>query len=214
MFLHASLMMISIPLDDELQRFTRSGVLSIGVDEVGRGCLAGPVVAGAVMFDWSKIDEIRNLAEHFVIRDSKTLPRERRRSTAEAIRGAALAVAVAEVGSAEIDEMNILQATLKAMKNAVESLEKAGIALVDGNQRIPNLLMVQETIIGGDAKIFSIAAASIIAKEYRDTLMEKFDLEFPGYDFSSHKGYGTKAHQVAIRSIGLSSIHRKTFWHG
>lgn len=207
-------MMISIPLDDELQRFTSSGILSIGVDEVGRGCLAGPVVAGAVMFDWSKIDEIRNLAEHFVIRDSKTLPRERRRSAAEAIRNVALAVAVAEIDSVKIDEMNILQATLSAMKNAVESLEKTGIVLVDGNQRIPNLLMAQETITGGDAKIFSIAAASIVAKEYRDTLMEKFDLEFPGYDFSSHKGYGTKAHQVAIRSIGLSSIHRKTFWHG
>lgn len=207
-------MMTSIPFDDELQRFTKSGILSIGVDEVGRGCLAGPVVTAAVIFDWSNIESIRGLAERFVIRDSKTLPRERRRSTAEAIRNIALAVAVAEIDSVEIDKINILQATLKAMKNAVEELGKSGIVLVDGNQRIPDLSMVQETITGGDAKIFSIAAASIVAKEYRDTLMEKFDLEYPGYDFSSHKGYGTKAHQVAIRSIGLSPIHRKTFWHG
>lgn len=207
-------MMTSISFDDELQRFTASGILSIGVDEVGRGCLAGPVVAGAVIFDWSKIDAIRNLAERFVIRDSKTLSRERRRSTAEAIRSVALSVGVAEIDSIEIDAINILQATLKAMKSAVEGLASSGIALVDGNQRIPNLLIPQETIIDGDAKIFSIAAASIVAKEYRDALMEKFDLEFPGYDFSSHKGYGTRAHQAAIRTIGLSPIHRKTFWHG
>lgn len=207
-------MMISIPYDEELRRFTDGGAFSIGVDEVGRGCLAGPVVAGAVMFNWSKIDEIQKLAVDFVIRDSKTLSRERRRLTAEAIRNVALAVGVAEIDAQEIDEMNILQATLKAMKHAIEGLGRPGIVLVDGNQRIPNLLMAQETITGGDAKIFSIAAASIVAKEYRDTLMEKFDLEFPGYDFSSHKGYGTKAHQSAIRSIGLSPIHRKTFWHG
>ena len=207
-------MMTSLPLDEELQRFTNGGVLSIGVDEVGRGCLAGPVVAGAVIFDWSKVDAIRELADQFVIRDSKTLSRERRRSTAEAIRNAALAIGIAEIDAKEIDEINILQATLKAMKNAVEELGRTGIVLVDGNQRIPNLSIAQETIIGGDGKVFSIAAASIIAKEYRDVLMEEFDLEFPGYDFSSHKGYGTKTHQAAIRSIGLSPIHRKTFWHG
>lgn len=207
-------MMTSIPFDDELQRFTKSGILSIGVDEVGRGCLAGPVVTAAVIFDWSKIESIRELSERFVIRDSKTLSRERRRLTAEAIRSVALAVGVAEIDAKEIDEINILQATLKAMRNAVEGLGRSGIVLVDGNQRIPDLSIAQETIIGGDGKIFSIAAASIVAKEYRDTLMEKFDLEYPGYDFSSHKGYGTKVHQVAIRSIGLSPIHRKTFWHG
>lgn len=235
-------MMTSLPLDEELRRFSESGTLSIGVDEVGRGCLAGPVVAGAVMFDWSKPDAIRELANEFVIRDSKTLSRERRRSTAEAIRGVALAIGIAEIDAREIDEINILQATLKAMNAAVKALHpfmaldepeagrgKRGVGgglefveavpgspmvLVDGNQRIPHLSIAQEAIVGGDGKIFSIAAASIVAKEYRDTLMEKFDLEFPGYDFSSHKGYGTKVHQAAIRSIGLSPVHRKTFWHG
>ncbi|MEK7632342.1 MAG: ribonuclease HII [Patescibacteria group bacterium] len=207
-------MMASLPFDEELCRFSEDGILAIGVDEVGRGCLAGPVVAGAVIFDWSKVDAIRELAGQFIIRDSKTLSRERRRSTAAAIRSVALAVGVVEIDSIEIDEINILQATLKAMKIAVEGLGQLGIVLVDGNQRIPNLSIAQETIIDGDAKIFSIAAASIVAKEYRDALMEKFDDEFPGYDFSSHKGYGTKVHQAAIRSIGLSPIHRKTFWHG
>ncbi len=218
-------MMTSLPFDEELGRFSQFGILSIGVDEVGRGCLAGPVVAGAVVFDWSKIDEIRKIADEFVIRDSKTLSRERRRSTANAIRNLALSVAVAEIDATEIDEINILQATLKAMRSAVEGLQSKALArnedglgsrrvvLVDGNQCIPQLSIEQETVIGGDNKIFSIAAASIVAKEYRDTLMEEFDLKYPGYDFSSHKGYGTKKHSDAIRSIGLSPIHRKTFWH-
>ena len=101
------------------------------------------------------------------------------------------------------------------LKLGEEDESKEGVlVLVDGNQRIPLLDLPQETIIGGDNKNFSIAAASIVAKEYRDTLMEKFDPEFPGYDFSSHKGYGTKVHQSAIRTLGLSPIHRKTFWHG
>lgn len=214
-------MMISLSIDEEVRRFSEQGILVIGVDEVGRGCLAGPVVASAVMFDWSKIDAIRKLADQFVIRDSKTLSRERRQSTAEAIRNVALVVAVAEIDAVEIDEINILQATLKAMKNAVEKISPPpfegggrGEVYVDGNQQIPHLSIPQKTIIGGDNTIFSIAAASIVAKEYRDTLMEQFDLEFPGYDFSSHKGYGTKVHQAAIRLIGLSPIHRKTFWHG
>lgn len=214
-------MMISLSIDEEVRRFSEQGILVIGVDEVGRGCLAGPVVAGAVVFDWSKIDAIRSLAKEFVIRDSKTLSREHRRSTAEAIRRVALSVAIAEIDATEIDKINILQATLKAMRMAVEKISPPpfegggrGEVYVDGNQRIPQLSIPQETIIGGDNKIFSIAAASIVAKEYRDTLMEQFDLEFPGYDFSSHKGYGTKKHSDAIRAIGLSPIHRKTFWHG
>lgn len=198
----------------EQDYWTINALQSIGVDEVGRGCLAGPVVAGALMFDWSNQEPIIDLARRFPVRDSKTLNRNQRKETAAAIRSVALSVAVAEIDAAEIDEINILQATLKAMRIAVESLERLGKVLVDGNQQISQLSIPQDTVIGGDSKIFSIAAASIIAKEYRDTLMEQFDLEFPGYDFSSHKGYGTKAHQVAIRSIGLSPIHRKTFWHG
>ncbi len=223
--------MKSLSLDHEFNLWNDSGILSIGVDEVGRGCLAGPVVAGAVLFDWSKIEAIEDLARRFVIRDSKTLSRERRKEAAIAIREIALAVGIAEIDAKIIDEINILQATLRAMREAVGRItehlspiyggvgggvgeDRTILILVDGNQRIPNLSMEQSTIIGGDNKIFSIAAASIIAKEYRDTLMEKFDDEFPGYDFSSHKGYGTKKHCDAIREIGLSSIHRKTFWHG
>ncbi len=212
----------SLAFQAEIDRWNCDGARLIGVDEVGRGCLAGPVVAGAVMFDWGNPDPILSLAQQFPIRDSKTLSRKQRKETAEAIRSIALSIGIAEVDSVIIDEINILQATLRAMKDAVERASPppyegggwGAVVFVDGNQRIPHLSMPQETIIDGDAKIFSIAAASIVAKEYRDSLMEQFDTQFPGYDFSSHKGYGTKAHQLAIRSIGLSPIHRKTFWHG
>lgn len=209
----------SASFQTEFDRWNLDGTVSIGVDEVGRGCLAGPVVAGAVMFDWANPDPILSLAKHFPIRDSKTLSRKQRQETSEAIRSVALAVGIAEVDATTIDDINILQATLRAMRGAIEGVgsRMSGVktlVLVDGNQRIPALDLAQETVIHGDAKIFSIAAASIVAKEYRDALMEQFDLEFPGYDFSSHKGYGTKVHVEAIRQLGLTSIHRKTFWHG
>lgn len=213
-----------LSFDREIEIFTSAAVLAIGVDEVGRGCLAGPVVAGAVMFDWSKPDAIRDLAKRVSIHDSKTLSRTQRKESAAAIREVAIRVGIGQIDAKEIDEINILQATLRAMRFAVQTLplsegelEGVGdrvIVLVDGNQRIPQIDFEQETVIGGDAKIFSIAAASIIAKEYRDSMMEEFDIEFPGYNFSSHKGYGTKAHCEAIRSIGLSPLHRTTFWHG
>lgn len=187
----------------------------IGVDEVGRGCLAGPVVAGAVLFDWTDSRPILELAQEFPIRDSKTLSRKQRQETSKAIRSVALVIGIAEIDAAVIDEINILQATLRAMKNAVDRVPRDGngLVLVDGNQRIPNLSRPQETVIDGDAKIFSIAAASIVAKEYRDSLMEAFDQTIPGYSFSAHKGYGTKVHVDAIRRLGLSSIHRRSFWH-
>lgn len=205
--------------DREIEIFAQGDVLAIGVDEVGRGCLAGPVVTGAVMFDWSKPEAIYDLAKRVSIHDSKTLSRTQRKESAAAIREVAIGVGIGQIDAREIDEINILQATLRAMKIAVESIveledRKHRLVLVDGNQRIPEFMIHQETVIGGDAKIFSIAAASIIAKEHRDSMMEEFDKEFPGYNFSSHKGYGTKAHCEAIRLIGLSPLHRTTFWHG
>jgi ribonuclease HII len=212
----------SLLFDHELELFAGSATISIGVDEVGRGCLAGPVVAGAVMFDWSQPEKIFDLAKRVSIHDSKTLSRTQRKESAAAIREVAIGVGIGQIDAREIDEINILQATLKAMKMAVECIPPPSqgggkgevCILVDGNQRIPNLDAEQETVIGGDAKIFSIAAASIVAKEYRDSMMEKFDEEFPGYNFSTHKGYGTKTHCEAIRTIGLSPLHRVTFWHG
>lgn len=209
-------MIVSLSFNEELQRFYESGVLVIGVDEVGRGCLAGPVVAAAVMFDWSEPKKIMDLAKRVVIRDSKTLSRLRRQQAAYAIRETAVGVGIAEIDAPTIDNINILQATLRAMKLAVEQIQKEdvpSIILVDGNQCLRDFERAQETIIDGDAKIFSIAAASLVAKEYRDSLMEKYDDTYPGYDFSSHKGYGTKKHVDALRRLGLSPIHRISFWH-
>lgn len=208
-----------LSFDREIEIFTTGEVLAIGVDEVGRGCLAGPVVAGAVMFDWSKPEAIRDLAKRVSIHDSKTLSRTQRKESAAAIREVAIDVGMGQIDAKEIDEINILKATLKAMREAVDSMvqiedRKNRFVLVDGNQLISEFMIEQETVIGGDAKIFSIAAASIVAKEYRDSMMEEFDIEFPGYNFSSHKGYGTKTHCEAIRLIGLSPLHRTSFWHG
>lgn len=221
---------VSLPFAFELERSKYDDRFLIGVDEVGRGCLAGPVVAAAVTFDWSNTDLIDDLARRFLIHDSKTLNRKQRIDAAAAIRDVATGIGIGEIDAQTIDEINILQATLRSMKSAVDDVlatfspakGRIGVRcksgevciLVDGNQRIPSLSLDQETIIDGDAKIFSIAAASIVAKEYRDAMMERYDKEFPGYDFSSHKGYGTAVHRVAIRSLGLTPIHRKTFWHG
>lgn len=205
---------VSLSYDREISLFAQGRGGIIGVDEVGRGCLAGPVVSAAVCFDWAHPELILALASSFAIRDSKTLSRKQRKEAAEAIRSVAKHVGIGIVSSSIIDEINILQATLQSMREAVTSLGIRGYVLVDGNQRIPSLDCDQEIIIDGDAKVFSIAAASIVAKEYRDTMMEQFDHEFPGYDFSSHKGYGTKVHREAIHQLGLTPIHRKTFWHG
>jgi ribonuclease HII len=214
---------------EEIERYSMNRVITIGVDEVGRGCLAGPVVAAAVMFDWQHPERVNDLALQYPIRDSKTLRRKQRAEIAAAIRAIAIGIGIGEVDAKTIDDINILQATLRAMRIAVDAAVRDVAAsnstvypdhkqrvmrvLVDGNQTIPELKFDQQTVVQGDAKIFSIAAASIVAKEYRDAMMERFDDEFPGYNFSSHKGYGTLKHCDAIRSRGLTSIHRKTFWH-
>lgn len=175
-----------------------------GLDEVGRGALAGPVVAAAVVFDPSRIPE--GLA------DSKTLPRSRRESLSEAITRSAIGVSIAMVDAAEIDATNILRATLAAMSRAVDALPVASdYLLVDGNTRIPAWPGQQRTIVGGDAASASIAAASIVAKVERDRLMASYDEQWPGYGFATHVGYGTAAHLAAIASIGPCPIHRRSF---
>ena len=175
-----------------------------GTDEVGRGALAGPVLAAAVILDPDAIPE--------GLDDSKLLSRHRREVLAERVRETALAWAVARVEADEIDRINILQASLKAMRLAVEALDPAADwVLVDGNRALPGCKPDQLTIVGGDHLSVSIAAASIVAKVTRDLLMREFDGLWPGYGFASHVGYGTLAHQEALRLIGPSPIHRRTF---
>lgn len=187
-----------------------------GIDEAGRGCLAGPVVAACVAFDWSRRGIVEALDRDVVIRDSKLMTRIQRQKSAEAIRRVALLWGVGVVDAAMIDEINILQATFEAMRRAVGDVElpEGGMSarfLVDGNRRVPGVDWEQEAIVDGDAKVFSIAAASILAKEYRDSLMDAFHEEDPRYGFAQHKGYGTKAHYAAIAQYGVTPLHRKTF---
>ncbi|HYV33666.1 MAG TPA: ribonuclease HII [Candidatus Limnocylindria bacterium] len=185
----------------------------IGCDEVGRGCLAGPVVAAAVV--------LRPGIKYKVlgIRDSKLLSVEKREELTPIIKKLALAWSVAEVSSNEIDSINIHNASLLAMRRAVEALtfsnsrelEPEGFLAVDGRFEVPGLSVAQEAVIDGDNKILSIAAASIIAKVYRDNLMQELHQRYPIYNLKQHKGYATEYHRKMVIKKGLSPIHRLSF---
>lgn len=177
--------------------------LLAGVDEAGRGPLAGPVVAAAVILD----DEqpIAGLA------DSKVLTEKARERLYDEIRAKALCCAVAEASVEEIDRLNILGATLLAMRRAVESLRlKPGLVLVDGN-RLPTLAVPAEAVIGGDATVQAISAASILAKVHRDRLCLQLHEQHPHYGFATHKGYATAEHLAALRRHGACGAHRRSF---
>ncbi len=174
-----------------------------GIDEAGRGPLAGPVVAGAVI-----------LPEDCTIlwlNDSKKLSEKKREMLYDEIMEKALAVGVGMAGPARIDEINILQATYEAMRMAIGKLKVRPDILLNDAVTIPDVRIPQVPIIKGDAKSVSIAAASIIAKVTRDRLMEEYDKVIPGYGFAGHKGYGTKAHIEKLRELGASPIHRVSF---
>ena len=225
----------------------------IGCDEVGRGCLAGPVVAGAVVFPVDG-DKLKVHKVFKVIKDSKLLTPQKREDLSAIIKNIALAWSIAEVSSEEVDKINIHNASLLAMKKAVEGLmchceevgaladrrgnltspgvilnpnaseseesqkeilrvplQEEAFVFIDGKFPIPNLNLSQQAIIGGDNKVLSIAAASIIAKVYRDNLMREFDKQYPKYELAKHKGYATLQHRKIIIKNGLSPIHRLSF---
>lgn len=188
----------------------------IGVDEAGRGPLAGPVVAGAIILeekDWN--DEERKLWD--LIRDSKKLSEKRREEVFEfLIQNFRFGIGICNHET--IDRVNVLEATFLAMKKAVGELKnkiksQSGkiIILVDGDKTIPNFSVEQKSIISGDKLVKSISAASIIAKVTRDRMMNEFDKKYPAYQFAKHKGYGTKIHIEALKQNGPCEIHRKTF---
>jgi len=177
--------------------------LVAGVDEAGRGPLAGPVVAAAVILD--DMQPIAGLA------DSKVLSPSKRERLFDEIRAKALCCHIAEASVEEIDRMNILQATLLAMQRAVAGLRLRPVrVLIDGN-RLPVLEVQAEAVVGGDAKIQAISAASILAKVHRDRLCDSMDQEFPAYGFGTHKGYPTSAHLQALKDHGPCVWHRTTF---
>ena len=182
--------------------------LICGVDEAGRGPLAGPVCAAACVLPAGLVIEGLN--------DSKKLSEKRREALYDQITAQALAWAVCLVDEKVIDEINILQATYRAMRGAVEGLTlRPDLCLVDGN-RDPGLGLPTRTVVKGDATCASVAAASILAKVTRDRLMLEYDKTYPGYGFAVHKGYGTKAHYAAVAELGLCPIHRRSFFkkHG
>jgi len=180
--------------------------LIAGVDEVGRGPLAGPVTACAVVLDPRRPVDGLN--------DSKALDEPTRIFLDRAIRQRAIGVALGEASVAEIDRLNILQASLLAMRRAIDGLREQGIGarlvLIDGNQRSGSGLP-EATVIKGDGRVAAIAAASIVAKVARDALMDAWHERLPAYGFDRHKGYGTAAHRAAIEAHGVSALHRRTF---
>ncbi len=174
-----------------------------GIDEVGRGPFAGPVVAGAVILP----------KDHTILylNDSKKLSEKKREELYDVIMEQAVAVGTGMAGPARIDEINILQATYEAMRMAIEQLAVKPDILLNDAVTIPEVHIKQVPIVKGDAKSVSIAAASIIAKVTRDRLMREYDAVFPGYDFASNKGYGTKAHIEGLKKFGPTPIHRRSF---
>lgn len=179
-----------------------SGLVA-GVDEAGRGPLAGPVVAAAVILD--DLNPVKGLD------DSKVLTALRREKLFDEIRAKALCCSIAEASVEEIETLNILQATMLAMRRAVEGLRlKPNLVLVDGN-RLPVLSMRAEAIVKGDSLVPAISAASILAKVHRDRWCAEVDLQYPRYGFAQHKGYGTSAHLAALAAYGACPHHRKTF---
>jgi ribonuclease HII len=180
-----------------------SSTLFCGVDEVGRGALAGPVVAAAVV--------LRRHARLDGVRDSKLLTARRRERLDAVIRATALAWGVGSASQRTIDRDNILEATLAAMRRAVARLKlRPELVLVDG-PAVPDVGLPCTGIVGGDNRSLSIACASIVAKVYRDSMMTRLDRLAPGYGFSRHKGYGTAGHLAALNRLGPSPIHRRSF---
>ena len=191
------------PSDQNFSLFTYDGETICGVDEAGRGPLAGPVFAAAVI-----LDPARPVSG---LRDSKKLTAERRELLAMEIKAHALAWAIAECSEAEIDRLNILQATMLAMRRAVEGLSmQPTLALIDGN-RCPQLSIRSEAIVKGDDKVQAISAASILAKTARDAALQVLHAQYPHYAFDQHKGYPTALHMERLRLHGVSPVHRKSY---
>ncbi|GAB3777160.1 ribonuclease HII [Spirosoma horti] len=187
-----------------LKSYYNAEAIEAGLDEVGRGCLAGPVVAAAVILP-------KNYT-HSILNDSKQLSRVQREMLKKDIERDALAWAVAEVSHEDIDRINILNASFLAMHRAVDALAiKPEHLLVDGNRFVPYPMIPHTCIIKGDAHYLSIAAASVLAKTYRDDLMEQLGLEFPAYGWARNVGYPTPVHRAAIRQFGPTKYHRMSF---
>ncbi len=230
---------MQIPTFEREANLARQGIVPIGIDEAGRGPLAGPVVAAAVIFKpatWNMEQGKVNPSFKFqassfessedkrwkLVRDSKKLSPKQREQAFEFVEEQ-FYVGIGIIGPETIDRVNILQATFLAMRSAISELQRnmkhetrnTGkeklVLLIDGNQIIPNISMEQEAIVNGDSLVRSIAAASIVAKVTRDRMITEADALYPGYGLALHKGYGTAQHMAALRKLGPSPIHRMSF---
>jgi len=187
-----------------LKSYLYKNLIEAGCDEAGRGCLAGPVVAAAVI--------LPKKFKHSILNDSKKLSAKQRLILKEEIINTAISWKVAFVNNEEIDEMNILRASIKAMHLAIDGLDKEPqFLLIDGNRFYPYKDLKYKTIIKGDGLFFSIAAASVLAKTFRDEYMDKINEEYPQYEWIKNKGYPTSAHRAAINRYGITPYHRKSF---
>ncbi|MDA7768118.1 ribonuclease HII [Flavobacteriales bacterium] len=187
-----------------LKPFYKKGVVEAGCDEAGRGCLAGPVVAAAVV-----LPKKTNLKD---LNDSKVLSHKKRLELEPLIKEQAVEWAIGIVSPKEIDEINILNASFLAMHRAIDQLNtKIDLLLIDGNRFNTYKTIQHECIVKGDSKFLSIAAASVLAKNHRDSIMIEYDKAFPIYDWKNNKGYPTAKHREAILKIGISKYHRKSF---
>lgn len=187
-----------------LKSYYYKNTVEAGCDEAGRGCLAGPVFAAAVILP-------KNY-RHTVLNDSKKLSPKIRFELRDEIIKTAVAWKVASVSNEEIDELNILRASIKAMHLALDGLDtEPGFLLIDGNRFYPYKQIACRTIVRGDSLYYSIAAASILAKTFRDEFMDRIDKEYPAYGWKKNKGYPTKDHRLAIAKYGISPYHRKSF---
>lgn len=184
------------------------GLRVAGVDEVGRGALFGPVVAAAVILPESAGDRLANQG----VRDSKQLSATQRQGLQQLIHNQAIAYSIGYASVREIDRLNILQASLLAMRRAILRLKvQPDLCLIDGNQPVPELLTPQRTVIQGDQTSLAIAAASILAKVWRDELITRLAQRYPAYQLATNKGYGTASHRQAIATYGATPYHRKSF---
>jgi len=187
-----------------LKRFFKKGIIEAGCDEAGRGCLAGPVFAASVI--------LPDGFHHALLNDSKQVNENDRNTLRPIIESKAICWAVAMVDHTEIDRINILKASFKAMHLAIDQLHtRPDLLLIDGHIFSPYFGIVHQCVVGGDAKYTSIAAASILAKTHRDEYMQRLHTEYPNYGWNDNKGYGTAFHRKQINEHGISPYHRKTF---
>lgn len=201
-------MRVQPDLDRELELVSAGHRFVAGIDEAGRGALAGPVVAAAVMLPLDRFDLARALSE---VRDSKQLSPTSRQRCLQEIQEIAIAVGIGEASSKEVDDLGLLPATQTAMQRAVEALDPQPSHLLVDHIRVPELELPQDPITRGDQSVLSIAAASVVAKVWRDRLMTELGERYPEYGFERHKGYGTEKHRQALARLGPCPDHRHSY---